>query len=213
MPEVNGQQYPYTPEGIQAAQQAQMAQGGAPGVNGSRPGLGSPAAPSFGRMSMGNQSPLFGSGMMSMGGQLQSQVSRPVKDLSHDPMTIPSLNPDYWDQPMFKPNRPAHWPTHYTSPGVHSTTPGYGEPGDWGDFIGNRRLQILPDGVAPWEEQFKPLRPWTPQYNPIPPPLNSDDHPWLNPPKPPPPLWWDPQGLGRRENPGYPSGHPRPDFS
>jgi hypothetical protein len=157
--------------------------------------------------------------MMSMGGQLQSQVFPPVQGTGRNPMPTPSLNPDYWDQPMFKPNRPAHWPTHYTSPGVHSTTPGYGEPGDWGDFAGKRRLRILPDEVRPWPEQFKPLEEWTPPDDPVPPPVNPHGNPWLNPPfdpsadpKPPPPLWWDPDGFGRREDPGYPSGYPRPNF-
>lgn len=64
MPQVNGQQFPYTPEGYQDAQQAQMATGGTPGLGGQMPMFGntgmSRQMPMFGGTGMDQQMPMFG---------------------------------------------------------------------------------------------------------------------------------------------------------
>mgnify|MGYP003131409937 CR=1 FL=1 len=126
MPNVNGQQFPYTPEGMQQAQQAQAAQSSAAKPS-NQPATG--MNPMFGDMSTGNQMPMFGGmsnppmGRPPVGGQgdqknwdydghppmspwRQRQLNKPRKT---KPSKTPGLSDNWYGVPPnrpYPPNRP-----------------------------------------------------------------------------------------------------------
>ena len=102
MPQVNGQQFPYTPEGYQNAQQAQMASNGSPGLGGPMPMFGNSSMgqqmPMFGSSSMGQQPPMFGNTSMGMG-QMQPMGRQPMGGQQRADDNPPGVPPEYEPYP------------------------------------------------------------------------------------------------------------------
>ena len=136
MPNVNGQQFPYTPEGKQQAQQAQASPNAAQGYNQPSTGMG----PMFGGMSAGNNMPRFNGMGGNRSGSSQG-YGYPTPSYPGHP-NHPDYKEDPFDNPMQptnpnpqRPNLvpggpqgiPSFWPFPWARP---DSGPGYGPNND-----------------------------------------------------------------------------------
>lgn len=188
------------------------------------------SGPMFGNMTGGRNSPMFGGGSGMMGGRSPGggygQQRAGMGGLHELPPPM-QLRPSFFRRPFFQEN--------------HSTTPG-DKPGNWGYFPFGTDRDVDPVlnpeepgspnwKPRPWEKPPLDLDRWVDRWTPPPEQLDpglyppgyfgDDKDPLPAPTQKPDPLWWDPQGLGRRpmreplevpptpvfdpwSNPGYP---------